>query len=49
MTTDTVSAHVEYVVNESGETLDPIRFLIDVLSDPLNAGLMIAGGIMSGR
>lgn len=47
MSTDTVLAHVEYVVNDSGETLDPIQFLIDVLSDPLNAGLMTAGGVMT--
>ena len=47
MNTNTVLAHVEYVVPDSGQSLDPIRFLIGVLSDPMNMGLMTVGGVMS--
>jgi uncharacterized membrane protein YphA (DoxX/SURF4 family) len=39
-------AHVEYVVKGSSETIDPIRFLVTVLSDPLNLGLIGGGGAM---
>lgn len=46
MSHDANPAHVEYVVSDSGRSLDPIRFLIDVLSDPTNAGLMTVGGVM---
>lgn len=47
MSIDTVLAHVEYVVPESGRSLDPIEFLIGVLSDPMNTGLMTVGGVMA--
>ena len=47
MSTEVVSAHVEYVVPDPGQSLDPIRFLIGVLSDPMNVGLMTVGGVMT--
>lgn len=39
-------AHVEYVAEDSGETIDPLEFLISVLSDPINAVLITTGGIV---
>ena len=47
MSTDTTVAHVEYVVPDPGRLLDPIGFLIDVLSEPMNMGLMTVGGVMT--
>jgi uncharacterized membrane protein YphA (DoxX/SURF4 family) len=44
---EAVLAHVEYVVREPGRSLDPIEFLIGVLSAPMNAGLMTVGGAMT--
>jgi len=38
-------AHVEYVTEGPHETIDPIHFVISVLSQPMNAGLVGAGGI----
>lgn len=39
--------HVEYVVDESGESLDPIEFLLAVLSEPVNIALFGAGGMIA--
>ena len=47
MNANTILAHVEYVVPEPGRSIDPIRFLIDVLSNPMNIGLMTVGGVMT--
>lgn len=40
-----VSAHVDYVTDEPGEALDAVVFLSEVLSNPLNAGLLAGGGL----
>ena len=47
MNANTILVHVEYVVPEPGGSINPIRFLIDVLSDPTNTGLMTVGGAMT--
>jgi uncharacterized membrane protein YphA (DoxX/SURF4 family) len=44
---DTVLAHVEYVVNESGKPLDPVEFLVSVLSEPVNLALFGTGGVIA--
>jgi len=43
---EAVLAHVEYVVREPGRSLDPIEFLIGVLSAPMNAGLLTVGTLI---
>lgn len=43
----TILAHVEYVVDESGKPIDPIGFLLAVLSEPVNMALFGAGGVMA--
>jgi uncharacterized membrane protein YphA (DoxX/SURF4 family) len=43
----TVLAHVEYVVNESGKPLDPVEFLVSVLSEPVNLALLSIGGVIA--
>jgi uncharacterized membrane protein YphA (DoxX/SURF4 family) len=40
-------AHVEYVTNETGGNIDPVRFVISVLSKPMNGGLVGVGGILT--
>lgn len=37
------TAHVKYVT-DSGENVDPVRFLVATLSDPLNLALIVGGG-----
>lgn len=39
-------AHVRYVTEGSGDPVDAVRFVIDVLSDPLNAALFAGGGLL---
>lgn len=41
----TASAHVDYVVDSAADVEDALGFLIDVLSDPLNAALVGGGGV----
>ncbi|MFB6095897.1 MAG: DoxX family protein [Haloferacaceae archaeon] len=38
------SAHVKYVTDERGTT-DPLQFLIAALTEPLNAALLLGGGL----
>ena len=38
-------AHAEYVTDETGRNIGPIQFVIAVLSEPMNVGLVGAGGI----
>jgi uncharacterized membrane protein YphA (DoxX/SURF4 family) len=43
-----VLAHVEYVAPENGEaSIDPLRFLISVLSNPLHLGIIGIGGVLT--
>lgn len=41
----TASAHVDYVVDSAADVKDALGFLVDVLSEPLNAALVGGGGI----
>jgi uncharacterized membrane protein YphA (DoxX/SURF4 family) len=38
-------AHVRYVTEGSGDPVDAVRFVVNVLSDPLNAVLIVGGGL----
>jgi uncharacterized membrane protein YphA (DoxX/SURF4 family) len=38
-------AHVRYVTEGSGDPVDAVRFVVNVLSDPLNAALLAGGGL----
>lgn len=38
-------AHVDYVTEGSGDPVAVVEFLVTVLSDPLNAALLVAGGL----
>ncbi|WP_277541292.1 DoxX family protein [Haloarcula laminariae] len=40
-----VRAHVDYVTDSGAETLDPVAFTTDVLSDPFNAGVFLVSGL----
>lgn len=40
-------AHVEYVAPETSDTIEPLQFLVSVLSDPLHLGLIGLGGVMT--
>ena len=40
-------AHVEYVADDANEAADPVGFVIAVLSQPMNAGLVGVGGMMT--
>ena len=44
---ETILAHVEYVVDDSGKPIDPLGFLFAVLSEPVNMALFGAGGVMA--
>jgi uncharacterized membrane protein YphA (DoxX/SURF4 family) len=39
------SAHIDYVTDGPGEALDGLAFLIEVLSNPLNAGIIGGSGL----
>jgi uncharacterized membrane protein YphA (DoxX/SURF4 family) len=41
-------AHVEYVTNETSGNIDPVEFVVSVLANPMNAGLVGIGGMMTG-
>jgi len=40
-----VSAHVDYVTDGAGESIDAVRFTLAVLSDPFNAALFTVSGL----
>ncbi|GAA0716275.1 putative membrane protein YphA (DoxX/SURF4 family) [Halorubrum trapanicum] len=39
------AAHVDYVTEEPGETVDALGFLLDVLGDPINAAILGGSGV----
>ncbi|ELZ57207.1 MULTISPECIES: DoxX family protein [Halorubrum] len=39
------AAHVDYVTEESGDPLDAVTFVADVLSDPFNAAIFAGSGL----
>ncbi|SMO32842.1 DoxX family protein [Halorubrum cibi] len=40
-----VSAHVDYVTEDSGDPVDAVAFLLEVLSDPFNAAVFVGSGL----
>ncbi|PSP55544.1 DoxX family protein [Halobacteriales archaeon QS_1_67_19] len=43
----TASAHVRYVIDSSADVADALGFLVEVLSTPLNAALVVGGGFIA--
>lgn len=41
-----VRAHVDYVTDDSGDRIDPITFVMEVLSDPVNLALVVGSGVL---
>lgn len=39
------SAHVRYVTDEEGESIPPVEFLLQVVAEPVNAVLLVGGGL----
>ena len=39
-----VTAHVDYVTDDSGDPIDAVAFLVAVLSDPFNAAVFVGSG-----
>jgi uncharacterized membrane protein YphA (DoxX/SURF4 family) len=39
-----VAAHVDYVTEGEGERIDPVAFVVEVLSDPFNAAVLFGSG-----
>lgn len=39
-----VAAHVDYVTEDSGDPIDAVTFLVEVLSDPFNAVVFVVSG-----
>jgi uncharacterized membrane protein YphA (DoxX/SURF4 family) len=42
-----VSAHIDYVTDEPGAALDGVAFLLEVLSNPFNAGVLAVSGVVA--
>jgi uncharacterized membrane protein YphA (DoxX/SURF4 family) len=42
-----VTAHVDYVTDSPGEPMDAVAFLVNTLSDPLNAALFGVSGVVA--
>ncbi|MDZ5809882.1 DoxX family protein [Halorubrum sp. AD140] len=42
-----VSAHVDYVTEDSGDPLDAVAFTVEVLSDPFNAAVFAGSGLLA--
>ena len=42
-----VAAHVDYVTEDSGDPLDAVAFVAEVLSDPFNAALFAGSGLLA--
>jgi uncharacterized membrane protein YphA (DoxX/SURF4 family) len=47
MSLPSVVAHVDYVVPETGETVAALRFATEVISEPANAGIFVAGLVLA--
>lgn len=41
------SAHVRYVTDESGEPIPPGEFLLEVVTEPVNAALLVGSGVVA--
>ncbi|WP_135820421.1 DoxX family protein [Halostella litorea] len=46
LATGRARAHVRYVTEGSGDPVDAVRFVVQVLSTPLHAGLFLGGGAL---
>lgn len=46
LTPATAQAHVRYVIDEEGETIELSAFLREVLGDPINTALVLGGGVV---
>ncbi|VTT85574.1 hypothetical protein DM2_456 [Halorubrum sp. DM2] len=42
-----VAAHVDYVTEDSGDPMDAVTFVVDVLSEPFNAALFAGSGLVA--